>query len=214
MVALYPSAPATHRQDGHQPDDEHHAEHRSFDTVISGDQIHTGGEERQGDDHPVQQSLGVEGSVAPIEIVDPLQLLLDHRPSLGVSFGVYLERIFVPPGVRPTIAHSLSLGCSSRGRSKLDAPGSSNAAGNSASGSACVQTPSDPAGERGSSTVVSGGSGPWLVSHISGSFASGGHNASASGDVHATSSSSVGGGVPLSTSPACSKADPILRAPE
>src|SRR5215203_3906055 len=131
MVALYPSAPATHRQDSHQSDDEHHAEHRSFDAVTSGDQIHTGGEERQCDDHSVQQSLRIEGSVPPIQIVDPVQLLLDHRPSLGVSFGVYLERIFVTPGVRPTIAHSLSLGCSSRGRSKLDA-------GNSASGSACV----------------------------------------------------------------------------
>src|ERR671913_1261885 len=96
--------------------------------------------------------------MAPVKIVDPVQLFLDHRPSLRVSFCVNLQRILVSPGVRPTVAHSVSLDRSSRGRSKLDASGSSNGAGNSASGSACVQMPpSPPDGKPGTSSIVVGG---------------------------------------------------------
>src|SRR5215203_1874409 len=209
------SAPTTYRQDGHQSNDEHHAEHRSFDAVTGGDQVDTGGKERQRDDHPVQESLRIERSMAPIKIVDPVQLLLDHRPSLRVSFCVNLQRILVSAGVRPTVTHSVSLDRSSRGRSKLDASGSSNGAGNSASGSACVQMPSAPDGKPGTSSIGVGG---WTTGSLGSQIASGSsvpgvHEDSASGDDQATPSSSAGEGRPGSTSPACSKAEPMRRAP-
>ena len=51
--------------------------------------------ERQGDHHAVVETTCVEPHLALIKRSDAIQLFLDHRTCLGISFGVNLQRILI-----------------------------------------------------------------------------------------------------------------------
>src|SRR5688572_12629057 len=121
------SASASEGDHSDQADNEHDPQNGAFDAVAGRDQKDACCQEREGDHDAVIETPSVEPNLALIERGDAVQLLLDHRTGLGISFGVDLQRILITVVPGWPLAHCSSL----RGRSKVSTPGAPVSSGDS-----------------------------------------------------------------------------------
>src|SRR5829696_2690631 len=103
------SASASEGDHSDQADNEHDPQNGAFDAMAGRDQKDACCQEREGDHHAVIETQSIEPNLALIERGDAVQLLLDHRTGLGISFGVDLQRILITVVPGWPLAHCSSL---------------------------------------------------------------------------------------------------------